>query len=169
MTSGTTDWIVITPVIIATFLDFIVLHGYGHIKILSQRAAVIMMYIAVGLISLTVVLGGIYGYATRGATGFAGLIAFLLYIALDAGFLHWVKDTPQEEAFKQKMKGKEKLQKTRETPPPVTPQASGALPPTGALPPSPQPAPPVCPYCGGPLEYVMEYNRWYCRRCNRYV
>ncbi|UCE81367.1 MAG: hypothetical protein JSV94_02835 [Methanobacteriota archaeon] len=26
----------------------------------------------------------------------------------------------------------------------------------------------VCPSCGGPLEYVPEYNRYYCHRCQRY-
>lgn len=35
------------------------------------------------------------------------------------------------------------------------------------------PAPPPvsgrsCPNCGGPLEYVPEYNRYYCHRCQRY-
>jgi hypothetical protein len=33
-------------------------------------------------------------------------------------------------------------------------------------------APPVpgrtCPSCGGPLEYIAEYNRYYCYRCQRY-
>lgn len=33
-------------------------------------------------------------------------------------------------------------------------------------------APPVpgrtCPSCGGPLEYIPEYNRYYCYRCQRY-
>jgi hypothetical protein len=33
-------------------------------------------------------------------------------------------------------------------------------------------APPVpgrtCPSCGGPLEYITEYNRYYCYRCQRY-
>ena len=33
-------------------------------------------------------------------------------------------------------------------------------------------APPMsvrsCPSCGGPLEYVPEYNRYYCYRCQRY-
>lgn len=26
----------------------------------------------------------------------------------------------------------------------------------------------ICPSCGGPLEYVPEYNRYYCHRCQRY-
>ncbi|UCE91209.1 MAG: hypothetical protein JSV90_07270 [Methanobacteriota archaeon] len=26
----------------------------------------------------------------------------------------------------------------------------------------------ACPTCGGPLEYVPEYNRYYCYRCQRY-
>ncbi len=26
----------------------------------------------------------------------------------------------------------------------------------------------TCPTCGGPLEYVPEYNRYYCYRCQRY-
>jgi hypothetical protein len=26
----------------------------------------------------------------------------------------------------------------------------------------------TCPSCGGPLEYIAEYNRYYCYRCQRY-
>jgi len=26
----------------------------------------------------------------------------------------------------------------------------------------------MCPSCGGPLEYIPEYNRYYCYRCQRY-
>ncbi|MDI6916454.1 MAG: hypothetical protein QMC80_01505 [Thermoplasmatales archaeon] len=26
-----------------------------------------------------------------------------------------------------------------------------------------------CPYCGQPLSFVKQYNRWYCDKCKRYV
>ena len=45
--------------------------------------------------------------------------------------------------------------------PPVA--AQGAMAP--ATPPMPGRA---CPSCGGPLEYISEYNRYYCYRCQRY-
>jgi len=36
-------------------------------------------------------------------------------------------------------------------------------------PPAPPPMPGrTCPRCGGPLSYIPEYNRYYCRRCQRY-
>lgn len=39
----------------------------------------------------------------------------------------------------------------------------------GASPPAAPTAPGrACPSCGGPLEYVPEYNRYYCYRCQRY-
>ncbi|HIH01953.1 TPA: hypothetical protein HA259_07810 [Thermoplasmata archaeon] len=39
----------------------------------------------------------------------------------------------------------------------------------GAVAPVPPPTPGrTCPSCGGPLEYIPEYNRYYCYRCQRY-
>ena len=26
-----------------------------------------------------------------------------------------------------------------------------------------------CPSCGGPLEYIQQYQRWYCRKCQKYA
>jgi hypothetical protein len=37
------------------------------------------------------------------------------------------------------------------------------------LPPPPPTAAPVCPFCGGPLTYIQQYQRWYCYRDQRYV
>jgi len=28
---------------------------------------------------------------------------------------------------------------------------------------------PVCRQCGGPLEFIQQYNRWYCRSCQQYA
>lgn len=28
---------------------------------------------------------------------------------------------------------------------------------------------PRCPTCGQPLELIQQYNRWYCRTCQKYV
>jgi hypothetical protein len=36
-------------------------------------------------------------------------------------------------------------------------------------PPQPQPQVPLCPTCGQPLELIQQYNRWYCRTCQKYV
>jgi len=38
-------------------------------------------------------------------------------------------------------------------------------------PPAPQPVPttPACPNCGAPLEFIEQYNRWYCRSCEKYA
>jgi len=49
--------------------------------------------------------------------------------------------------------------------------------PTYAPTPAPQPPqqpqsppqPPRCPTCGQPLELIQQYNRWYCRTCQKYV
>ncbi len=41
--------------------------------------------------------------------------------------------------------------------------------------PPPPPPPPVatssrfCPSCGRPVEFIAQYNRWYCRSCQKYV
>lgn len=43
------------------------------------------------------------------------------------------------------------------------PQARPATPPAAPMTPGR-----MCPSCGGPLEYVPEYNRYYCYRCQRY-
>jgi len=36
-------------------------------------------------------------------------------------------------------------------------------------PPQPQVQVPRCPTCGQPLELIQQYNRWYCRTCQKYV
>jgi len=53
---------------------------------------------------------------------------------------------------------------------------AGAMPPTYQLPPAGQPlgaspvaAPSTCPRCNGPIEYVAQYQRYFCRSCNQYV
>jgi len=43
------------------------------------------------------------------------------------------------------------------------PQAMGYPPPPVAAPAG------VCPRCNGPIEYVAQYQRYFCRRCNQYV
>jgi len=35
--------------------------------------------------------------------------------------------------------------------------------------PQPQAQVPRCPTCGQPLEFIQQYNRWYCRTCQKYV
>ena len=47
----------------------------------------------------------------------------------------------------------------------VAPAAAATAPAAPASPPVPGR---TCPSCGGPLEYVPEYNRYYCYRCQRY-
>jgi uncharacterized membrane protein YraQ (UPF0718 family) len=40
---------------------------------------------------------------------------------------------------------------------------------SAVAPPAPPPMPGrTCPRCGGPLEYIPEYNRYYCYHCQRY-
>jgi hypothetical protein len=41
--------------------------------------------------------------------------------------------------------------------------------PTQAPQPQAQPQQPRCPTCGQPLELIQQYNRWYCRTCQKYV
>ena len=38
-------------------------------------------------------------------------------------------------------------------------------------PPPPTQAPnvPTCRNCGGQLEFIQQYNRWYCRNCQQYA
>jgi len=36
-------------------------------------------------------------------------------------------------------------------------------------PPAPQANAPVCQNCGGALEFIQQYNRWYCRSCQQYA
>ena len=36
-------------------------------------------------------------------------------------------------------------------------------------PPPPAANAPVCQNCGGPLEFIQQYNRWYCRSCQQYA
>jgi hypothetical protein len=36
-------------------------------------------------------------------------------------------------------------------------------------PPPPPTAAPICPFCGGPLTFIVQYQRWYCYRDQRYV
>jgi len=66
-----------------------------------------------------------------------------------------------KEMFGEKEEGekeeKEKAKK-REVPPP---------PPSENLPPPPPEV--ECPYCGGPIEYIEEYDRYYCFKCRRYA
>ncbi|MBS7614902.1 hypothetical protein KEJ18_04140 [Candidatus Bathyarchaeota archaeon] len=55
-------------------------------------------------------------------------------------------------------------------PPPRTvyvPTPTPAYAPVAA--PQPQPQVPRCPTCGQPLELIQQYNRWYCRTCQKYV
>ena len=48
---------------------------------------------------------------------------------------------------------------------PVQPQQPVYVPPP---PPPPPPQAPICPFCGGPLTYIVQYQRWYCYREQRY-
>lgn len=32
-----------------------------------------------------------------------------------------------------------------------------------------QQAQPTCPTCSGPLNYIQQYQRWYCYKCQKYV
>jgi hypothetical protein len=44
--------------------------------------------------------------------------------------------------------------------------------PMNYMPPPPPPPPsavPTCPFCGGQLTYIQQYQRWYCYRDQRYV
>ena len=36
-------------------------------------------------------------------------------------------------------------------------------------PPPPENQPPICPYCGGQLSWIAQYQRWYCYPDKRYV
>ena len=35
--------------------------------------------------------------------------------------------------------------------------------------PTPSSSVPVCQTCGGPLEFIQQYNRWYCWSCKKYA
>jgi hypothetical protein len=48
---------------------------------------------------------------------------------------------------------------------------AGAQQPANYPPPPPPPptAAPNCPFCGGPLTFIAQYQRWYCYRDQRYI
>ncbi len=57
---------------------------------------------------------------------------------------------------------------------PMPPPAATYYPtPAPTYAPTPQPQPqaqvPRCPTCNQPLELIQQYNRWYCRTCQKYV
>jgi len=159
--------IAVTLICISSMILFITFDRYGHWKALTQKAAIILLWISISIASFAVVLSGVFEAFGSPSTvrGFLGILLLLALVATEAGVLRWVKNTTPEEALKHEKADEETTENSREIPPPLIPQAQGTLPPA----PQPQQVPPVCPYCGGPLEYVMEYNRWFCRRCNRYV
>ena len=47
----------------------------------------------------------------------------------------------------------------------------GAAPSSGSktVPPPPPPQSTKCPSCSGEARFILEYNRWYCDRCGRYL
>jgi hypothetical protein len=45
----------------------------------------------------------------------------------------------------------------------------GPVPQAAAPAPSPTPATPTCPTCGGPIRYIQQYQRWYCDKEQKYV
>ena len=45
----------------------------------------------------------------------------------------------------------------------------GPMPQVAAPAPSPTPATPTCPTCGGPIRYIQQYQRWYCDKEQKYV
>jgi len=49
---------------------------------------------------------------------------------------------------------KDKSKHVKVAPPSLPPQVANA---------------PACQNCGGPLEFIQEYNRWYCRSCQQYA
>ena len=49
---------------------------------------------------------------------------------------------------------------------PQQPQFQSQPPPP---PPPPPSSPRFCGNCGKPLEFIQQYNRWYCRNCQRYI
>lgn len=58
--------------------------------------------------------------------------------------------------------------------PSAYPPSYSQTPPYRHTPPPPPPPPTnaagrFCPNCGHPAEFVQQYNRWYCRTCNRYL
>ncbi|RLD16703.1 MAG: hypothetical protein DRI22_00960 [Caldiserica bacterium] len=64
-----------------------------------------------------------------------------------------------KEMFGEKEEREEKgEEEKKEIPPPPPPEN---------LPPPPPEI--ECPYCGGPIEYIEEYDRYYCFRCRRYA
>ena len=64
---------------------------------------------------------------------------------------------------------------TKPTPPPPRPPTAYYPTPAPTYAPTPAPQPPVqpqvprCPTCNQPLELIQQYNRWYCRTCQKYV
>jgi hypothetical protein len=48
----------------------------------------------------------------------------------------------------------------KQQPPGATPAAAAA---------TPAAATQFCPRCGKPLEFVAQYQRWFCRGCNQYA
>jgi hypothetical protein len=54
-------------------------------------------------------------------------------------------------------------------PPGASPAAFGAPPAGAPMGASPVAAPSACPRCNGAIEYVAQYQRYFCRSCNQYV
>jgi hypothetical protein len=54
-------------------------------------------------------------------------------------------------------------------PPGASPGAFGAPPAGAPMGASPVAAPSACPRCNGAIEYVAQYQRYFCRSCNQYV
>jgi hypothetical protein len=72
------------------------------------------------------------------------------------------------EEFKMPEAGEEEFKMPGNEMPEEKPQTQKTIP-QQQIPQQPAASQKVCPYCGGPLMYVPQYQRYYCPRCRRYI
>ena len=143
---------------LAGILAFLVLAGFVNAAIALVAGFVVFVitfvYAEVAIGIVTAVAGGLLtGFALMmlGVDSTLAIVAMLVIIVLGA--------TLQMSLLKEQADRKRMRAAARASPVAASAMTAPAAPPMPGR---------TCPKCGGPAEYIPEYNRYYCFRCQHY-
>jgi len=143
---------------LAGVLAFLVLAGFVNVVIALVAGFVVFVitfvYAEVAIGIVTAIAGGLLtGFALMmlGVDSTLAIVAMLVIIVLGA--------TLQMSLLKEQADGKRMRAAARASPVAAAAMTAPAAPPMPGR---------TCPKCGGPAEYIPEYNRYYCFRCQHY-
>ena len=143
---------------LAGVLAFLVLAGFVNAVIALVAGFVVFVitfvYAEVAIGIVTAIAGGLLtGFALMmlGVDSTLAIVAMLVIIVLGA--------TLQMSLLKEQADRKRMRAAARASPVAAAAMTAPAAPPMPGR---------TCPKCGGPVEYIPEYNRYYCFRCQHY-